>query len=122
MSTKAPSMHVTDKFGPRHREQENKKMEKKMHNKSKALGLVALFIKINFILGGITLWQMPWVQVLFLEIPMHQIVGTTIFLVFGYMELKPYFARRAQDSVPTPKKPKAKKSDLDALSTPLIED
>lgn len=88
-------------------------------NKSKAFGVVTLFVKLNFLVAGIALWQMPVLEYLFLQIPFYQVVGTTLFAVLIYMELKPYFAAR-REAEPR-KKGKKGESKVEAAGLSYLE-
>lgn len=109
----APSLPDSDDVGPRQRQLKNKQEKRKMHNKSKVFGLITLFIKANFLLAGITLWKMPMVDAVFVTVPLYQTVGTTIFAVLVYMELKASFAQRTTERLNIPSKSKKRKSQVE---------
>lgn len=75
-----------------------------MFKNPKSHGLITLIVKVNFLIAGITLFKLPPITVLFLSIPLHQVVAIVIFMVLIYMELKPYFSRQ-----PDAKQRKSKK-------------
>lgn len=83
----APSLRASETIGPRQREQETKKEEQKLRNKFKVYGLISLFVKVNLVFAGVALWKMPLIA----GLPLHQVVGTTIFAVLAHWELKPYW-------------------------------